>query len=85
MTTITKDNAIVWLRKEIETSTQCAKNSRVIEDALQDQVALFSKRTESPWNQYAVRMAFDHRNSAAKDELARDTMTEILRLLESAS
>jgi len=68
------------LRKRAYEFRRCAENSRVVENALSEQIERF--HNNSPHNVYAVRLALDHRDSAASDYKTADDLEEAANILE---
>jgi hypothetical protein len=67
------------LRLRAAEDQACADNSKVIVDALAEQMSLFESREGH--NVYAVRMAVDHRNSVERDaRYAADLLAAIAEL-----
>lgn len=60
-------SSVERLRARAKEDQQCADNSKVIVEALAEQMRLFESREGH--NVYAVRMAVDHRNSVKRDSL----------------
>ncbi|MCY1741174.1 hypothetical protein [Ensifer sp. SL37] len=68
------------LRKRAKDDQACADNSKVIVEALADQMRLFDNREGH--NVYAVRMAVDHRSSVERDTRYAADLTEAADRIE---
>jgi hypothetical protein len=78
---INKEELIHWIQKELKTSIECAKNSRVVFDGLKVEMDKFDRK-DPTINVYTVRLGLDHRISAEKDEYAAKMFQNILDLVE---
>ena len=67
------------LRKRADEDQACADNSKVIVDALSEQMRLFESREGH--NVYAVRMAVDHKSSLGRDSRYAADLREAAEIL----
>jgi hypothetical protein len=58
---------------------ESANNSRIVEELLQPQLDLFSSRGD--YNQYAARLALNHRRSAKDDDRMADDIMKAVMLI----
>lgn len=80
------DTLVTTLRSYADREREHAENNRVVAELLQPQVDLFDDRYREncpAHNTYAVRMAIDHRSSAARDETFADELNLAADTLES--
>jgi hypothetical protein len=75
------DDLVERLRKRSKLEREIADNSALVFELLQPEFAKFEAR--EAFNVYAVRMAVDHKNSAAKDKAFADDLDTLLDRISS--